>query len=62
MLADMLSEFGHCVDGPYNRLSDAMFAAKSNNVHAGVQDVNIGGEEIYARLTYSPSEKFRLFL
>ncbi len=48
MLADMLSEFGHNVDGPYNRFSDAMLAAKSNDVHAGVLDINIGGEDIYA--------------
>jgi PAS domain S-box-containing protein len=48
MLADMLSEFGHSVDGPYNRFSDALMAAKNNNVHAGVLDVNVGGEEIYA--------------
>lgn len=48
MLADMLSEFGHSVDGPYNRFSDALIAARSNIVHAGVLDVNVGGEEIYA--------------
>jgi two-component sensor histidine kinase/DNA-binding response OmpR family regulator len=48
MLADMLSDFGHCVDGPYNRFSDAINAARSNDVHAGVLDVNIGGQEIYA--------------
>lgn len=32
MLADMLSDFGHKVDGPYNRFSDAILAAKSNNL------------------------------
>lgn len=48
MLADMLSKFGHSVDGPYNRFSDAMVAARSNDVQAGVLDVNVGGEEIYA--------------
>lgn len=47
MLADMVSEFGHSVDGPYNRFTDAMRAAKNNDVHVGVLDVNVGGEEIY---------------
>jgi two-component sensor histidine kinase len=48
MLADMLSAFGHKVDGPYSRFSDAMLAAKSNNLHAGILDVNLGGEKTYA--------------
>ncbi len=48
MLADMVSEFGHCIDGPYNRFSDAMRAAEYNDVHVGVLDVNVGGKEIYA--------------
>jgi PAS domain S-box-containing protein len=48
MLADMLSAFGHKVDGPYNRFSDAMLAAKSNNLQAGILDVNLGGEKTYA--------------
>jgi len=48
MLADMVSEFGHSVDGPYNRLTEAMSAARDNEVHLGVLDVNVGGEAIYA--------------
>jgi len=48
MLADMLSAFGHKVDGPYNRFPDAILAAKSNNLQAGILDVNLGGEKTYA--------------
>jgi PAS domain S-box-containing protein len=48
MLADLLSAFGHKVDGPYSRFSDAMLAAKSNNLQAGILDVNLGGEKTYA--------------
>ena len=47
MLSDMLLQFGHSVDGPYNRFSDAMAAARTNNVQAGVLDINVGGEKIY---------------
>lgn len=47
MLSDMLLEFGHTVDGPYSRYSDAMGAARSNELHAGVLDVNVGGEKVY---------------
>jgi len=48
MLADMLSAFGHKVDGPYSRFGDAILAAKSNNLQAGILDVNLGGEKTYA--------------
>jgi PAS domain S-box-containing protein len=48
MLADMLSAFGHKVDGPYSRFSDAVNAATSNNLRAGILDVNLGGEKTYA--------------
>jgi CheY-like chemotaxis protein len=48
MLADMLSAFGHKVDGPYHRFSDAILAAKSNNLQAGILDVNLAGEKTYA--------------
>jgi two-component sensor histidine kinase/DNA-binding response OmpR family regulator len=48
MLADMLSGFGHIVDGPYNRLSDAVRAAESNDIRAGILDINVGGEKSYA--------------
>jgi PAS domain S-box-containing protein len=48
MLADMLLAFGHKVDGPYSRFSDAVLAAKTNNLQAGILDVNLGGEKTYA--------------
>jgi PAS domain S-box-containing protein len=48
MLADMLAAFGHKVDGPYSRFGDAILAAKSNNLQAGILDVNLGGEKTYA--------------
>jgi DNA-binding response OmpR family regulator len=47
MLSDMLLQFGHRVDGPYGRFSDAMTAARKNEVQAGVLDINVGGEKIY---------------
>jgi two-component sensor histidine kinase/DNA-binding response OmpR family regulator len=48
MLADMLSELGHMVDGPYSRLKDAMGAARNGDIQAGILDVNLGGESIYS--------------
>src|SRR5262249_56596360 len=48
MLADMLSAFGHKVDGPYSRFSDAIVAAKTGNLQAGILDVNLGGEKTQA--------------
>src|SRR6478736_2917901 len=48
MLADMLSAFRHKVDGPYSRFSDAILAAKTGNLQAGILDVNLGGEKTYA--------------
>ena len=48
MLADMLSAFGNKVDGPYSRFGDAIHAAKTNNLQAGILDVNLGGEKTYA--------------
>jgi two-component sensor histidine kinase/DNA-binding response OmpR family regulator len=47
MLADMLSELGHVVDGPYSRLKDAMGPARNGDIQAGILDVNLGGESIY---------------
>jgi two-component sensor histidine kinase/DNA-binding response OmpR family regulator len=47
MLSDMLSGFGHLIDGPYNRFSDAMTAARTSDVQGGVLDINVGGEKIY---------------
>jgi PAS domain S-box-containing protein len=48
MLADMLSNFGHTIDGPYSRFDDAMVAAKDNDIQAGILDINIGGQRVYA--------------
>jgi two-component SAPR family response regulator len=48
MLADALSACGHTIDGSHSRLSDAMLAATSNNLGAGILDVNLGGEKVYA--------------
>jgi two-component sensor histidine kinase/CheY-like chemotaxis protein len=47
MLADMLTELGHMVDGPYSRLKDAMGAARSGDIQAGILDVNLAGETVY---------------
>lgn len=47
MLADMLSDLGHTVDGPYNRIGDALRSAENSALQAGVLDVNVGGENIY---------------
>lgn len=47
MLADMLSENGHEVDGPYSRLADALDAATNKTLRAGILDVNVRGETIY---------------
>ena len=60
MLADMLSAFGHKVDGPYNRFSDAILAAKSNDLQAGILDVNLGGKKRMQLLTSSPTGRFLL--
>lgn len=47
MLADMLSESGHVVDGPYNKFGDAMVAAKNNNLCGGILDINLDGQSVY---------------
>jgi PAS domain S-box-containing protein len=47
MLSDIILKFGHRVEGPYSRFSEAMTAAKCNNFHAGVLDINVGGEKVY---------------
>lgn len=48
MLKELLVTFGHSVDGPYNKMSDAMFSAANRDLHAGILDINVGGEKIYA--------------
>jgi PAS domain S-box-containing protein len=47
MLSDAIVKFGHRVDGPYSRFAEALTAAKTNDFHAGVLDINVGGEKIY---------------
>jgi PAS domain S-box len=47
MLADMLSENGHKIDGPYTRCSDALVAAANNELQAGILDINVRGEAVY---------------
>jgi CheY-like chemotaxis protein len=47
MLADLLTELGHMVDGPHSRLTDAIGAARKSDIQAGVLDVNLGGDSIY---------------
>jgi DNA-binding response OmpR family regulator len=47
MLADMLSENGHQIDGPYSRCGEALAAATNNDLQAGILDINVRGETIY---------------
>jgi len=47
MLADLIAGFGHAVDGPHNKFSDAMRAASANELSAAVLDVNVGGQKVY---------------
>lgn len=47
MLADMLSENGHQIDGPYTRCSEALVAATNNDLQAGILDINVRGEAVY---------------
>lgn len=47
MIADMLSENGHQVDGPYSRFNEALAAATNNELQAGILDVNVSGESVY---------------
>jgi CheY-like chemotaxis protein len=47
MLADMLNEGGHQVDGPHATVRDAMLAATKNELQGGILDVNVRGEKVY---------------
>ncbi|HEU5018949.1 MAG TPA: response regulator [Pseudolabrys sp.] len=47
MLADMLMENGHQIDGPYCRLNDALAAARNNDLKAGILDVNLRGKAAF---------------
>ena len=48
MLADMLNESGHEVDGPHATVKDAVLAATKNELQGGILDVNVRGEKVYA--------------
>jgi len=47
MMEDLAVEFGWSVVGPFAKASDALAAAKSDNIDAAVLDVNLGGESVY---------------
>jgi len=47
MIADMLCDNGHQVDGPYSRFNEALAAATNNELQAGILDVNVCGEAVY---------------
>lgn len=47
MLADMLTDNGELVDGPYGGLNEALLAATNNDLKAGILDVNVGGNAVY---------------
>ena len=47
MLADMLTENGEWVDGPYCGLKEALLAATHNDLKAGILDINLRGHSVY---------------
>ena len=47
MMKDILTELGFSVVGPFSRLGEAMVAAVHEEIHAGIIDVNLGGEFVY---------------
>lgn len=47
MLADMLSENGYKVDGPYDKSADALAAAAVNDLYGGILDINLGNDTVY---------------
>lgn len=47
MLADMLTENGEQVDGPYCGMKEALLAATHNDLKAGILDVNLRGSSVY---------------
>jgi CheY-like chemotaxis protein len=48
MMRDMLTELGFDVIGPFGRVADAMAAARCEDFHAAVLDVNLDGEMVYS--------------
>jgi two-component sensor histidine kinase/DNA-binding response OmpR family regulator len=47
MMEDVAIELGWSVVGPFARAADALAAAKSDEIHAAILDVNLGGESVY---------------
>src|SRR5262249_43152401 len=47
MMEDLAVEFGWSVVGPFAKAADALAAAKQDDIHAAVLDVNLGGESVY---------------
>jgi len=46
-LRESLDAMGFSVIGPFNRMSEAIVALRSNHINAAVLDVNLGGQLIY---------------
>jgi CheY-like chemotaxis protein len=47
MMEDVATELGWSVVGPFSRTADALAAAKTDDIHAAILDVNLGGESVY---------------
>jgi PAS domain S-box-containing protein len=47
MMEDLAVELGWSVVGPFARAADALAAAKADEIHAAILDVNLGGESVY---------------
>jgi PAS domain S-box-containing protein len=47
MMEDLAIELGWSVVGPFSRAADALAAAKTDEIHAAILDVNLGGESVY---------------
>jgi PAS domain S-box-containing protein len=47
MIEDVATELGWSVVGPFSRAADALAAAKTEDIHAAILDVNLGGESVY---------------
>jgi len=47
MMEDVAIELGWSVVGPFSRAADALAAAKTDDIHAAILDVNLGGESVY---------------
>ncbi len=47
MMKDMLTELGFQVVGPFNKVAEALAAAKHEEFHGAILDVNLNGELVY---------------